>query len=218
MVSSIPDLEAALDALPLFPLPEVVLFPEVLLPLHVFEPRYRAMVRDVLATHRALAVVQIADVTEVDAEGNPKIERVAGAGVILHHQELPGGRFNILVKGVCRVELDELPFEPPYRRARARVLPSDDEEVSQAELAGLVTTATRFASIVRSRERGFEFRLPKATSPGAVADACAHHLLVDGRERQRVLETRSVRERVRRVSTALAAQALLLSGEGRQAN
>lgn len=217
-MSSVPDMEVALNALPLFPLPDIVLFPEMLLPLHVFEPRYRALVRDVLATHRCLSVVRIADVAVVDAEGNPPIERVAGAGVILHHQELPGGRFNILVKGVCRVELDELPFEPPYRRARATVLASDDEEVSQAELTGLVTTATRFASIVRSRDRGFAFRLPKGGSPGAVADSCAHHLLVDGRERQRVLETPRVRERVRLVSTALASQALLLSRDGRQAN
>lgn len=218
MDSPLPDIAAALAELPLFPLPQVALFPETLLPLHIFEPRYRALVRDCLDGHRAMSVVQIVDPTPVDDEGHPTIAKIAGAGIILHHHDLPGGRYNLLLKGICRVELTELPFVSPYRRARARVVDSVDEDVSQSDLAGLVSMATRFASIVKDRDRTFDFRLPKAATPGIVADACAHHLLVDGRERQRVLETTNVRVRVRLVATALAAQAALLSTDSRPKN
>src|SRR5215468_9252705 len=111
------DLLPALSALPLFPLP-MVLFPGALMPLHIFEPRYRAMVRDLLETHRALAVVLITDHDRLDEHGHPRIAAVAGAGVIIDHVELPSGRFNILVRGRARVALEELPFgEKPYRRA-----------------------------------------------------------------------------------------------------
>jgi Lon protease-like protein len=215
MVSSIPDVEAALAELPLFPLPGVVLFPETLMPLHVFEPRYRTMVLRALETHRTLSVVQIVDSNETDAHGHPAIATIAGVGVIIHHQELSGGRFNILVKGVSRVELVELPFEPPYRRARATIVESDDADASPSDLAALISTATSFASIVRGRDRTFDFRLPKSAAPGTLADLCAHHLLVDGRERQRALETARVGLRMRLVATALAAQAALLSEPGR---
>ena len=89
-------LREALDELPLFPLPQVALFPGATLPLHVFEPRYRTMIRDVLASHRILAVVQITAREPLDAHGNPPIAAVAGVGLVVDHMEMPGGRYNIL--------------------------------------------------------------------------------------------------------------------------
>lgn len=116
----------ALDALPLFPLPDVVLFPGVVLPLHVFEPRYRAMLRDVMRTHGALAVAQIVP----GADGpSPPIARVAGAGLVLEQEMLADGRSNIVLQGVARVALEELPEDGPYRRARATIVEDTDEPV-----------------------------------------------------------------------------------------
>ena len=112
------DLAPALSALPLFPLP-TVLFPGAMLPLHIFEPRYRQMIRDALESHRALAVVLIKNPALVDEHGHPAIADVAGAGVIVDHAELPSGRFNVLIRGRARVRISELPFIEPYRRAGA---------------------------------------------------------------------------------------------------
>jgi Lon protease-like protein len=207
------DLAPALDALPLFPLPQTVLFPGALLPLHVFEPRYRAMVRDALETHRCLAVVFITDPSRTHLD-KPEIASVAGAGLIIDHAELPGGRYNILVRGRARVRLAELPFVPPYRRARAEVLPSVPAEVSPADLSALISTATTFSSMVRERDKTFEFRLPRDAPPGTIADLCAHHLVLDGKERQAILETFDVVARVRRVAEALAVQRVTLSPSG----
>jgi Lon protease-like protein len=205
-----PDLAKALEELPLFPLPQAVLFPGATLALHVFEPRYRVMVRDVLASHSALAVVQIADPQDLDDADHPRIADVAGVGIVVDHAELPGGRYNLLLKGHCRVRLEELPFVPPYRRARATPLPVSDETVPQADLAALVSVATRFVSAVREREPSFEFRLPKDVTAAVLADLCAHHLVLDGRQRQRLLETLSARDRVREVAETLAVQEFAL--------
>lgn len=217
----LPDLAPALEALPLFPLPQTVLFPGALLPLHVFEPRYRALVRDILETHRALSVVLITNPLVVDEHGHPAIASVAGAGVIIDHHELPDGRFNILIRGRARVRLRELPFEAPqapYRRAAATVIESPEEEVPQADLTSLVSTATSFAALVREREPSFELPLPKSAPPGLVADLCAHHLVLDGRERQAILEMEGVLARVRHVTEVLAMQRLALAGSPRDLN
>jgi ATP-dependent Lon protease len=208
------DLAAALARLPLFPLPQTVLFPGALLPLHVFEPRYRAMVRDVLASHRMLSVVLITGTGVADVHGHPEIASVAGMGEIIDHADLPGGRYNILLRGRARVRLSELPFTPPYRTAAAALLDDDPGEPSPAAHAALLSTATSFAALVRERDRSFDFHLPKDAAPGLAADLCAHYLVLDPRERQAILELINVPLRVRRVTEALAMQQLALSSEG----
>lgn len=211
-------IDAALGALPLFPLPQAVLFPGAVLPLHVFEPRYKAMIRDCLASHRALAVVQITDPSKRDEHGHPAIAGVAGAGVIVDHAELSEGRFNILVRGQARVKLEELPFEPPYRRARATVLVTEDEGAPERDVSALMSNAAAFVALVRDRDRDFEFRLPKGILPGALADICAHHLVIDAAERQSILETLPLQERVLRVTETLALQRLALSKKDHDLN
>jgi ATP-dependent Lon protease len=211
------DIAPALAALPLFPLP-TVLFPGALLPLHIFEPRYREMVRDVLDLHRTLAVVLVTDPDKRDAHGHPEIAKVAGVGVIVDQVELPSGRFNILVRGRARVALEELPFGPPYRRAKATVITPPPGEAEHADLAALIAAASAFAARVRERDAGFDFALPKDAPAGVVADLCAHHLLLDARERQLALETLEVGPRVRRVAEALVLQRLALSHDPREMN
>jgi Lon protease-like protein len=205
-------LGAALEELPLFPLPGVVLMPGALLPLYVFEPRYRKMVRDALDGHQALGIVQLAEPASTDRNGQPAIARIAGAGTIIDSTELPNGRYQILLRGRARVSLQELPFVPPYRRARASVLASTDENVSSTATAALIAVATGFAALVRERDKSFDFRMPKLSDAGGIADHCAQHLLIDGRDRQQALETTSVVARVRIVTETLAMQQLSLSG------
>jgi Lon protease-like protein len=216
--SGLSDIAKAFGALPLFPLPQAVLFPGALLPLHVFEERYRTMVREVLESHRAMAVVMITDDKRIDSNGHPQIAEVAGAGVIVDHMELPGGRFNILLRGRARVRLHELPFVKPYRRAAAEVLAPRGDEVPQADLSALVSSATAFTALVRERDRTFDFRLPRDAAPGLLADLCAYHLVLDARERQAILETLDPRARTRRVAETLAMQRLTLAPGGRDIN
>src|SRR5450432_1995489 len=92
---------SALEAMPIFPLPGVVLFPGALVPLHVFEPRYRALLADCLATHKCMALAFLLD-NRVDAERQPGIARIAGVGMVVEHTALADGRSNIVLKGHAR--------------------------------------------------------------------------------------------------------------------
>ncbi len=201
-----PELTRALEALPVFPLPQTVLFPGALLPLHIFEPRYRTMVKDCLATHKAMAIALIRDGHERGTARPPAIEKIGGLGIIIDHVELPDGRYNILLQGRGRVRIDELPFVPPYRRAKASLLHNSPGETMSRDLTALLASAAAFAADIRSRDAEFDFKIPPHASASAAADLAAHHLVLDARERQSLLEMLDVPQRVRRTTEALALQ------------
>ena len=199
-------LEAALDELPIFPLPHVVLFPRALLPLHLFEPRYRTLLADCLGTHRAMAMALVPDPNDLNEHGQPRIASVAGAGIIIEHHTLPDGRANIVLNGRARVRLEELPFVPPYRRARATILKDIPTPVSDADKTALFASASAFVAEVAKRDPKFSFNVARSLDPGAFADMCGHHLVIDTAIRQGLLEELDVAERIRKVISELAQQ------------
>src|SRR5262245_9144716 len=106
--------------LPLFPLPNVVLFPRMPLPLHVFEPRYRSMVAAALDGHRAIGMVLLKPGWEPDYYGRPAIYDVGCAGLIERCERFEDGRYNLLLKGVARFRIAAERPGFPYRLAEAR--------------------------------------------------------------------------------------------------
>ena len=185
------------------------------MPLHVFEPRYRQMTRDALDTHRILVVAQILAPSS-DPQGQPTIANVAGAGAIVEAQELPDGRYNILLEGRARVHLTELPFVPPYRRARGEILEDKHAEITDIDQHSLVAVANAFTAFVQARDPSFHFTLPPSLPSPRIADLCAHHLILDAKERQKILETLDPAARVRMVSESLALQLAMLKREKRE--
>src|SRR5688572_25873601 len=107
---------------PVFPLPTLVLFPHTVVPLHIFEPRYRAMVGDALLGDRLIAMALLKPGWEKDYEGAPPVHEVVGVGRILRDERTEDGRYNILLEGIARARIEEHLPPNPYRRARVRVL------------------------------------------------------------------------------------------------
>ena len=105
------------DLLPLFPLPNVVLFPNVFLPLHIFEPRYREMVADAVASDRMIGMVLLGSGWDRDYEGTPPVYPVGCSGVITHVEALADGRFNIVLRGLERFRIVQEDRSRSYRRA-----------------------------------------------------------------------------------------------------
>jgi ATP-dependent Lon protease len=203
-----PSLEDALGELPIFPLPHVVLFPHAVLPLHVFEPRYRTLLADCLATHRAMAVAQI--VGGADEHGRPRIARVSGGGIVVEHQELADGRSNIVLLGQARLRLEETdlgdPPRLPYRLARATILRDEEHPIPEGDRTALVAAATMFAAEVKKHDAHFTFKLPATLDTALLADLCAFQLVIDAGARQVILEELDPRVRVQMVLNQLALQ------------
>jgi Lon protease-like protein len=107
----------------LFPLPNLVLFPQVMQPLHVFEPRYRQMTADALGSDRFIAIVLLQSGWEADYAGCPALYSVACLCRIVAEQRLDDGRFNILLRGLSRIQItQEIQSDMLYRSARAELL------------------------------------------------------------------------------------------------
>ncbi|MBK6918437.1 MAG: LON peptidase substrate-binding domain-containing protein [Deltaproteobacteria bacterium] len=133
--------EDVLTALPIFPLPNVVLLPGIVLPLNVFEPRYVDLVDHVIAHHRHVGVPLLRPGFERNYEGRCEVEPVFGIGRLLSHQRLPDGRRFIRLEGVRRVRaLEELSCVTRFRQLQVELLPEespdDDDrvEVLKAQL------------------------------------------------------------------------------------
>jgi Lon protease-like protein len=102
---------------PVFPLPTVVFFPKTYLPLHIFEPRYREMVRDSLKGDQVIMMALLKEGWEKDYYGNPEIYSIGCVGKIVKSQALEDGKYNILLYGLARVQIKESICERSYRQA-----------------------------------------------------------------------------------------------------
>ena len=128
----------------LLPLPDMVLFPHVMQPLHIFEPRYRALTASALQDDGLIALATLEPGWEADYEGRPAVATIACLGKIVAHTRLPDGRFNLLLLGVRRVRIaSELPPEQAYRRARVDVVPDieDGDPARQRDVRQALITA-----------------------------------------------------------------------------
>jgi len=185
-----------LHRLPIFPLPGAVLLPYALIPLHVFEPRYRKLIRDCQSGAGVLALANIPAEARRERKDPPRVLPVIGAGILARVDPLPDGRSDIAVRGVLRARiLEELSPQEPYRIVRA---------VPLADIASDLDVARRQAEELRS-----------TAEPGELADAIGAMVIEAPQERQQLLEITSPEERLRRVSQqVLSLLAQTQSGRG----
>lgn len=121
---------------PLFPLAGVVLLPGALLPLHIFEPRYRLMVKDALEGEKLIAMALVRSDASATEIGPTEIAPWVGLGRIVAHSPLPDGRSNLVLAGLRRAKVLEEDTSRPYRRGRLEVA-EDEVDPPEAERAAL---------------------------------------------------------------------------------
>ncbi len=191
--------------LPVFPLPRVVFFPGTALPLHLFEPRYTAMIEDCLESGcTAMAVALLAPGWEDDYDGSPEIHEIAGAGRIVAHQRQPDGTHDIILQGLDRVRLREIQSsDHAYRCAQAEPI-QDFGAASSSDVLAMMVCATRVAAKVRERQSDFSLQVSADLPHARAADVVADQLVVSPEERQRILETSDVGKRVNLVTESVA--------------
>jgi Lon protease-like protein len=201
--------ERELRALPVFPLPNLVLFPGTTLALHIFEPRYRDMIADCLSQGpMAIAVARLKPGWQPDYHGTPPLYEIAGAGRIVSHLRQRDGTYDIQLEGVARVRLSELPPERAYRRATASVLQDSMPEtgLSMMELSTLLTLASQVVQIVQRENPAARMQLLASLEdpPARMLDKLADQLVADPDRRQRLLEATNVTERMGELKRAIA--------------
>ena len=191
--------------LPIFPLPDVTFFPHTVLPLHIFEARYRAMIGDALSRERRLAVVQLRPGFEAEYGGKPAVHAVAGAGEIVSAERLPTGRYNIALKGDMRVRIvRELPADTLYRLVLAERLEDTAPTTDVSPVLDRIRAACR--RLLETLGRPLDLldgALAAGLAPGVIADRVASAVLPSATLRQELLETTDVGHRLVRIAGAL---------------
>jgi Lon protease-like protein len=188
--------------LPLFPLPNCVQLPMTVLPLHIFEPRYRAMAAHAIAGEKLIGLALLADGWEPDYYGRPPIHPIVCAGRLIHVQQRENGTYDVLLEGLARARvLDEEPGGD-FRMAKVEILTEtrlglDDEGVWRHRLDMLLMQVKPEVSGPIRKALGtlMNSQLPL----GTLLDLIAHALPVKPQERQRVLDAQDVEARAKRV-------------------
>ena len=191
--------QATTLTIPLFPLPNVVFFPKTFLPLHIFEPRYRAMVKDAAEAEHLIGMVLLKEGWEREYEGTPPVHPIGCAGKIVALESLPDGRYNMMLHGVCRFTIESESRVKAYREAQVR-RPGEEawRRVSDGlmdELLEVVrtmadrpTSSTELSSLLRASD-----------DPEQVVNLVSSELPFTEDEKQFLLEADSLEQQTKRL-------------------
>ena len=186
------------DEVPVMTLPNVAFFPQALLPLHIFESRYRHMLRDVLASNRIFAVAGL-DQRQLGQPGTIEPQhRVVGIGIVRACQKNDNGTSNLLLQGLCRAEINGIISDSPYRRISIRALSSEpgatieENERLRSELARLIALKLKLSATRAGELTAF---LKTVADPETFVDIAAFSLCENPVLKQTLLETLDVHRR-----------------------
>lgn len=183
------------DRIPIFPLPNVVLFPQVFLPLHIFEPRYREMVADAIDGDRLIGMVLLRDGWQEHADANPPIFPIGCAGRITHAAPLPDGRYNIVLRGVERFRVRGEDHARAYRIAAVDPLPDDASAGGRTEQ--MQAARRRLEELLDEPEAPAApaSRIPEGMDDAELINALSQYLEFEPIEKQALLEKNDPSER-----------------------
>jgi len=189
---------------PVFPLPSLVLLPDTIAPLLIFEDRYRRMVADALEGEKLIAMAWLKPGWETQYNGNPPFHETVCVGSIVSHEKLPDGRYKILLYGLFRANVVEETQTSPYRTVRVTPAPdtvegADARTVAQRVHETLDRLPGRRGRVGRIRLLAQQVRGADA-GPGRIADAAAEAAELEADERYRILAEPDV---LRRLSTLI---------------
>lgn len=189
----------AVETIPLFPLPQVVLFPGALLPLHIFEPRYREMMESVLDRRGWIGMALLKPGWEREYYGSPPLFETLGVGEIVKHEKTDDGRFYLMLMGLSRGRIVEELDGKPYREARVRML-RDEKDLSDATCDRILPALRGILQAVKDKIDWRLFPVPVDAPPSEIAtmfiNALCTACVSDPYVRQTLLEKETLSSRL----------------------
>ena len=193
--------------IPVFPLPNVVLFPNVFLPLHIFEPRYRQMVNDALSGDRIIGMALLRPGWEADYDGRPAVYPLGCAGVITHAERLADGRFNIVLRGMEKFRITGEETSKPYRVAYVEPVLEPSAESVRTEMR---SERRRLEALLVPQPEGQpDPKVPSSMADEDLVNALAQYLEFEPVEKQALLERDGVLQRCRSLIELLEMKVLV---------
>jgi Lon protease-like protein len=199
--------------IPIFPLPNVVLFPNVFLPLHIFEPRYRQMVEDALKGDRIIGMVLLRPGWEGKYEGRPPVYPIGCAGVVTHAERLGDGRFNIVLRGMEKFRIEGEEDGRLYRLAHvdsvAEPSPETLRDAMRAHRRRLEALLVPQPEGAKDAKETKDAKVPTSMPDEDLVNALAQYLEFEPVEKQALLERDGLLERCRSLIELLEMKVLV---------
>ena len=179
---------------PVMTMSGMVLFPQAMLPLYIFEPRYREMLKEVLASDRIIAVASLDESAE-ESDNMETPHRVAGIGMVRACKTNPDGTSNLILQGLSRVELKSITQEEPFRKAQIKPIVSEPGgsfdliDLIGKEIISLTQSQIQLGATIPNELVSF---LKQVDDPETILDLAIHSLCSEGNLRQNLLETRGI--------------------------
>ncbi len=196
------------ELVPIFPLPQTVFYPNTLLPLHIFEPRYRQMVADALEGGRKIGMVLLLPGWEANYYAAPPIANMGCVGEIEKHIRLEDGKYNMVLKGLSRFKIAGETEGKPYRRAKIERLPEiNDQSLTvgpnplKEELIGHCHQYIRLLPSGENFKK--EMNLSACKTLSHLTDQITYQLNLTVEQKQKLLEEQDVLSRIEAIHRAL---------------
>jgi hypothetical protein len=189
------------DLIPVFPLPNVVFFPRMPLPLHIFEPRYREMVRDATRGPRLIGMALLREDWERDYRGRPPIYGTGTVGELVRVEELPDGRFNVVLRGLREYVVQRELVRKPYREAVVVWRAPLEGPLAAGVRSTISTLVQRY--LERLGQEAEASPLGPAVDDETFVNFFAQHLDVAALDKQALLEAATLGERAARLRDVL---------------
>ena len=189
-IIAVPSIAAAQTALPqtipIFPLEDVMLFPEMSVPLHIYEPRYKAMIADALKGNHVIGMVLLRPGYEKDYDRSPSVFQVGCAGVINEVEELPNGEYNIVLGALTKYRITREEASKPYRVAHVTAIA---DTTSPTDKAALSARRKRLEGLIQESGGRTGLRgIPDGISDERLVNGISQLAHIDELDRERLLE------------------------------
>ena len=199
------------ERLPLFPLDNVVFFPSTILPLHIFEERYKQMVQDSSDSHNLICMTLLN--SEMGPEDSESLANTGCIGRIINNEESDDGKKNIILYGLKRIEIKKVLYDKPYREVEIKIIETSNSDNSEAFKKRILDLTNKWNLLLDGYTDDYKIKIENNSTLSKITDSLSSSMVAKASDRQLLLEEFDEKIRAEKIIQVLESRIEILSGK-----
>ena len=199
------------ERLPLFPLDNVVFFPSTILPLHIFEERYKQMVQDSSDSHNLICMTLLNP--EMGQEDSESLANTGCIGRIINNEESDDGKKNIILYGLKRIEITKVLYDKPYREVEIKIIETSSSDNSEAFKKRILDLTNKWNLLLDGYTDDYKIKIENSSTLSKITDSLSSSMVAKASDRQLLLEEFDEKIRAEKIIQVLESRIEILSGK-----
>ena len=199
------------ERLPLFPLDNVVFFPSTILPLHIFEERYKQMVQDSSDSHNLICMTLLN--SEMGPEDSESLANTGCIGRIINNEESDDGKKNIILYGLKRIEITKVLYDKPYREVEIKIIETSSSDNSEAFKKRIMDLTNKWNLLLDGYTDDYKIKIENSSTLSKITDSLSSSMVAKASDRQLLLEEFDEKIRAEKIIQVLESRIEILSGK-----